>query len=135
MQEPKKMKHRKWHKGRIRTKAVRNKDISFGEFGLKALSAAWVTARQIEAARRVMTRFTKRTGKIWIRVFPHKPVTKKSAEIPMGKGKGSVDHYVSVVKAGTILFEIDGVPREMARQAMELAGHKLPVKTQFISKK
>lgn len=129
---PKKVKHRKWHRGRVRGYATDKLDVSFGSYGLKALEARWVTARQIEAARRAMTRFVQRGGKIWIRVFPDKPVTVKGNEIRMGGGKGAVDHYVAVVKAGTVMFEMDGVKEDVAKQAMQLAAYKLPVKTRFI---
>lgn len=129
---PKKVKHRKWHRGRVRGKATDKLDVSFGSYGLKSLEAKWVTARQIEAARRAMTRFVQRGGKIWIRIFPDKPVTFKGNEIRMGGGKGSVDHYVVVVKPGTVLFEMDGVKEDVARQAMSLAAYKLPVKTRFV---
>jgi large subunit ribosomal protein L16 len=131
---PKKVKHRKWHKGRARGKrlATRRTTLSFGAAGLKAMSEAWVTSRQIEAARRAMTRAIKRGGKIWIRIFPDKPVTTKGAEMPMGKGKGAVDHYVAVVRPGTVMFEIDGVTRALAQEAMDLASYKLPCKTKVI---
>lgn len=129
---PKKVKHRKWHRGRVRGKATDKLHVSFGSFGLKSIEAKWVTARQIEAARRAMTRFVQRGGKIWIRIFPDKPVTIKGNEIRMGGGKGAVDHYVAVVKPGTVLFEMDGVKEEVAREAMRLAAYKLPVKTKFI---
>lgn len=133
---PRKVKYRKSHKGRKRNKgkATRKTEIAFGSYGMKSVNHAWVTSRQIEAARRAMTRFIKRGGKIWIRVFPDKPVTKKGTEVPMGKGKGAVDHYVAVVKPGTIMFEMDGVSEEAAKEAMRLAGHKLPVKIRFIVK-
>jgi len=133
---PKKVKHRKWHKGRKRNKGVatRSTEISFGSYGLKSETYVWLTSRQIEAARRAMTRYIKRGGKIWIRVFPDKPITKKGAEVGMGKGKGTVDHYVVIVKPGTVIFEMDGVPEETAQEAMRLAGHKLPMKVRFISK-
>ncbi|HBK34849.1 MAG: 50S ribosomal protein L16 [Candidatus Uhrbacteria bacterium GW2011_GWE2_40_58] len=133
---PKKTKHRKSHKGRARNKrvATRTTTIAFGSVGLKALTSCWVTSRQIEAARRAMTRSIKRGGKIWIRVFPDKPVTTKGSEMPMGKGKGAVDHYVVVVKPGMILFEMDGIEIDKARVALELAGHKLPVKTKIITR-
>ena len=133
---PRKVKYRKSHKGRKRNKGVasRKTEISFGSYAMKSMEYAWITSRQIEAARRAMTRFIKRGGKIWIRIFPDKPVTKKGAEVPMGKGKGAVDHYVAIVKPGTILFEMDGVPEDAAREAMRLAGHKLPVKIRFIKK-
>jgi len=131
---PKKTKHRKSHKGKRGGKATRLITVSFGSFGLKSLDACWITARQIEAARRVMTRYIKRGGKIWIRIFPDKPVTKKGGEIPMGKGKGAVDHYVAVVKPGMIMFEMEGVDEKTAKEAMTLAAYKLPVKCKFIVK-
>ena len=131
---PKKVKHRKWHRGRVRGYATDKLEVSFGSFGLKSMEAKWVTARQIEAARRAMTRFVQRGGKIWIRVFPDKPVTIKGNEIRMGGGKGAVDHYVAVVKPGTMLFEMDGVKEDIARQAMKLAAYKLPVKTKFLTR-
>ena len=134
MLTPKKVKHRKWHRGRIRGKATDKLELSFGSFGLKALEPKWVTARQLEAARRAMTRFIQRGGKVWIRVFPDKPVTIKGNEIRMGGGKGAVDHYVTVVKPGIVLFEMDGVKEEIAREAMSLAAYKLPVKTKFIKR-
>lgn len=131
---PKKVKHRKWQKGRTRGKTKGGADLAFGSFGLKALSTCWLTARQIEAARRAMTRYIQRGGKIWLRVFPDKPVTKKGTEVPMGGGKGSVDHYVMVVKPGRILFEMDGVSRATAEEALRLAAFKLPLKTKFVAK-
>src|SRR3989344_3994737 len=131
---PKKVKHRKWQKGRLKGQASAGTTISFGKYGLKALDNCWLTARQIEAARRAMTRFIKRGGKIWIRVFPDKPVTQKGEQSTMGSGKGAVDHYVSVIKPGMILFEMDGVTEETAKEALRLAAHKLPVKTNFIVK-
>lgn len=131
---PKKTKYRKSHKGKRGGTASRRINVSFGEYGLKALENHWVTARQIEAARRVMSRYIKRTGKIWIRIFPDKPVTAKGGEMPMGKGKGSVDHYVCVVKPNMMLFEMAEVPLEMAREAMNLAAYKLPIKCKFVSK-
>lgn len=131
---PKKTKYRKSHKGKRGGKATSKLNLNFGRYGLKALGNHWVTSRQIEAARRVITRYTKRGGKIWIRVFPDKPVTKKGGEIPMGTGKGPVDHYVAVVKPGMVLFEMDGVEKLMAKEAMELAAYKLPIKCKFISK-
>jgi len=136
MLQPRKEKHRKWQKGRRRSKGITKSgaELDFGSFGLKAQSNSWMTARQIEAARRVMTRYVQRGGKIWIRVFPDKPITSKGGEVGMGKGKGSADHYVVPVKAGRILFEMDGVSEEMAREAMRRAGHKLPVKTKFIKR-
>ncbi len=132
---PKKVKHRKIQRGgAIRGVASRNSEISFGNFGLKSLSANLVSARQIESARRAMTRYIQRGGKIWIRIFPDKPMTKKGDETPMGKGKGAVDHFVAVVKPGTILFEMDGVKENIAKEAMRLASYKLNVKTKFIVK-
>lgn len=131
---PKKTKHRKSHKGKRGGKASRKIELSFGSFGLKSMASHWVTSRQIEAARRVMTRYTKRGGMIWIRIFPDKPVTAKGGEMPMGKGKGSVDHYVAVIKPGMILFEMDGVAPEMAIKALELAAYKLPVKCRVVTK-
>jgi len=132
---PRKVKHRKWHRGRTKGKATQKVSLAFGTIGLKALTSAWVTARQLEAARRAMTRFVQRGGKIWIRVFTDKPVTVKGNEIRMGGGKGAVDHYVTVVKPGTILFEMDGVDDEKARRALALAAYKLPVKTRIVTKK
>jgi large subunit ribosomal protein L16 len=131
---PKKTKWKKDQKRRRGGKASRNLNISFGSYGLKSLTACWVTSRQIEAARRVMTQYVKKGGQIWIRIFPDKPVTAHGGEIPMGKGKGAVDHYVAVIKPGMVLFEMEGLTRETAKQAMELAAYKLPVKCQFISK-
>lgn len=133
---PKKVKHRKWHKGRRRNKGVATSktNVDFGSYGLKSQSHAWVTSRQIEAARRAITRHIKRGGKLWIRVFPDKPITKKGSEMPMGKGKGAVDHYVVIVKPGTVLFELDGVEENIAKESFTLAAHKLPVKTTFVSK-
>ena len=133
---PKKVKHRKWHKGRARNirKATDKIELAFGSYGLKALSPAWVNSRQIEAVRRVLTRYVKRTGKIWIRIFPDHPVTKKGNEVPMGSGKGAVDFYMSPVKIGTIMFEMDGITADQAKEALEFAGYKLPCKTKFISK-
>lgn len=133
---PKKVKHRKWWKGRSRTSLdTRGTTLSFGQYGLQVTEGeAWITSRQIEAARRAITRHIKRGGKVWIRIFPDKPRTKKGAEVPMGKGKGSVDHFVAPVKPGRILFELDGVPEEVARGAMDRARHKLPVKTKFIKR-
>jgi len=132
---PKKVKHRKWHKGRVRGAASRRNELDFGQYGLRSQEACWVTARQIEAARRAMTRYIQRGGKIWIRIFPDKPVTVKGNEIRMGGGKGSVDHYVSVVQPGTVLFEMDGVTEAIGREAMRLASSKLPVKTTFVMKR
>jgi large subunit ribosomal protein L16 len=132
---PKKVKHRKWHKGRSRiTKASRGHYLSFGAFGLQAQKEVWMTARQIEAARRAIVHSIQRGGKIWIRVFPDKPVTSKGGEVPMGHGKGAVDHYVSRVKPGQILFEMDGVTEAIAKEALRLAAHKLPIKTKFVKR-
>ena len=129
---PKRVKYRKQMRGRMKGKATRGAEVSFGEYGLQALEPFWMTSRQIEAARRAIVRYVRRGGKVWIRVFPDKPVTAKPAETRMGSGKGSVDHWVAVVKPGRVLFEIAGVPEEAAKEAMRLAGHKLPVKTQFV---
>lgn len=131
---PKKLKHRKHHRGHTRGKASAGHQIAFGSFALKAMESGWVTARQIEAARRAMTRSIQRGGKIWIRMFPDKPITNHGNESVMGSGKGSVDHFVCVVKRGKILYEMDGVTEEQAREAMRLAAHKLPVKTSFLIK-
>ena len=133
---PKKVKHRKWHKGRSRTRTVetRGLDLAFGSFGIQALESVWLNSRQIEAARKSITHFTKRGGKIWIRVFPDKPVTKMPPEVTLGGGKGNGDHYVFPVKPGRMLFEIDGVKEEVAREAFRRAGHKLPVKTRVVIK-
>ncbi len=131
---PKKTKWRKDHKRRRGGKATRMTDISFGSYGLKSLTECWVTSRQIESARRVMTKYVKKGGKIWIRIFPDKPVTAHGGELPMGKGKGAVDHYVAIVKPGTVMFEIEGISKDVAKKAMELAAYKLPVKCIFISK-
>ena len=131
---PKKVKHRKQMKGRMTGSAQRGSLISFGEYGLKTLEPGWITDRQIEAARIAMTRHIKRGGKVWIRMFPDKPITKKPAETRMGKGKGAPDHWVAVVKPGRILYEIEGVSEEMAREAMRLAAQKLPIKCKFVSR-
>ncbi|MDI3496327.1 MAG: large subunit ribosomal protein [Patescibacteria group bacterium] len=131
---PKKTKWRKDHKRRRGGKATRYLNISFGSYGLKSLTSSWVTARQIESARRVMTKYVKKGGKIWIRIFPDKPVTNHGGELPMGKGKGAVDHYVAIVKPGMVLFEMEGIDKETAKKAMELAAYKLPIKCKFISK-
>jgi len=132
--QPRKVKHRKWHRNRIHGVATRKISVSFGEYGLQSMESAWVTARQMEAARRAMTRFVQRGGKIWVRIFPDKPVTKKGNEIRMGGGKGPVDHYVCVIKPGMVLFEIAGVDLDSSKEAMRLAAHKLPVRTKFIRK-
>lgn len=129
---PKRVKYRKQMRGRMRGIASRGAELSFGDYGLQALEPCWMTSRQIEAARRAIVRYVRRGGKVWIRVFPDKPVTAKAAETRMGGGKGSVDHWVAVIKPGRVLFEITGVPEESAKEAMRLAAHKLPIKTQFI---
>lgn len=129
---PSRYKYRKQHRGRMRGAATRGNTLSFGEFGLQALEPCWLESRQIESARIALTRFMKRGGKVWIRVFPDKPITAKPAETRMGSGKGAVDHYVAVVKPGRIIFEIGGVTEEVAKEAVRLAGHKLPVKTRFL---
>ena len=134
MLTPKKVKHRKWHRGRIHGRATDKLTVAFGSYGLKSMEPRWISARQIEAARRAMTRFVQRGGKIWIRIFPDKPITVKGNEIRMGGGKGTVDHYVAVVKPGMVLFEMDGVKPEVAREAMRLAAYKLPIKTKFVSR-
>jgi large subunit ribosomal protein L16 len=131
---PKRVKYRKTHRGRRNGKAYRGSDISFGEFGLKAMECSWITARQIEAARVALTRRIKRGGKVWIRVFPHKPVTQKPAETRMGKGKGAPEFWVAVVKPGRVIFEVEGVEPILARTALELAGDKLPLKTKFVKR-
>lgn len=132
---PKKVKHRKIQRGgKIRGVSSQGNALSFGSFGMKSLENNLVSARQIEAARRAMTRFIQRGGKVWIRIFPDKPMTKKGDETPMGKGKGAVDHFVAVVRAGKVLFEMDGIKKELAREAMKLAAYKLNVKTKFIEK-
>ncbi len=132
MLSPKKVKHRKWQKGRAKGLDTRGIEIAFGSYGLKTLEAKWITARQIEAARRAIIRYLKKGGKLWIRIFPDKPITTKGTEIPMGGGKGSVDHYVASVKPGRILFELEGIEKEMAKEAFKRASAKLPVKTKFI---
>ncbi len=131
---PRKVKHRKHFRGKNRGKAIKGSTLSFGNFGLKAEERGALSSRQIEAARRSITRFVKREGKIWIRIFPDKPITQKGTEVGMGSGKGAVDHYVAVVKPGRILFEIDGIIEETAREAFRLASHKLSIKTRFVKK-
>jgi large subunit ribosomal protein L16 len=131
---PKRVKYRKQMRGRMRGRASRGAEVSFGEYGLQALEPCWITSRQIEAARRAIVRHVRRRGKLWIRIFPDKPVTAKPAETRMGKGKGSVDHWVAVVKPGRILFEIAGVPEDTAREAMRLASYKLPIRAQFVAR-
>lgn len=132
MLQPKRTKHRKMHKGRIKGNAKRGAALSFGSFGLKALEPKWITDRQIEAARVALTRSMKREGNVWIRIFPDKPITAKPLEVRMGKGKGAPDHWAAVVKPGRILFEADGVPLDVAKHAMELAAQKLPIKVKFV---
>jgi|TARA_B100001750_G_C15429963_1_gene557667 large subunit ribosomal protein L16 len=132
--QPKRVKFRNHHRGRLKGVANAGSTINLGDYGLKAMESHWITARQIEAARRAMTRYAKRGGKIWIRVFPDKSVTARAAETRMGKGKGSVDHWVAVVKAGRIMFEMAGVPEEVAREAMRLAAAKLPIATKIVKK-
>lgn len=133
---PKKVKHRKWHEPRRNNDGVatRTKTIAFGTYALKSLDPAWVTSRQIEATRRVLTRFVRRGGRVWIRVFPDRPVTKKGNELPMGGGKGAPDHYVCTVKPGMILFEMDGIPEAEAREALTSACYKLPLRGKFVKK-
>jgi large subunit ribosomal protein L16 len=131
---PKRVKYRKQMRGRMKGKATRGTEVTFGDFGLQALEPGWVTARQIEAARRALVRFMRRRGKVWIRIFPDKPVTQKPAETRMGKGKGAVDHWVAVVKPGRILFELSGLDEEGAKEAMRLAAHKLSIKAKFTSR-
>jgi large subunit ribosomal protein L16 len=134
MLSPRKVKHRKQHRGRMRGLAKGGTDVSFGDYGLQALTAGWITNRQIEAARIAMTRYIKRGGKVWINIFPHKPFTKKPAETRMGSGKGSPEGWVAVVKPGRVMFELSGVPEDVAREAMRLAAHKLPVKCRFVTR-
>jgi len=131
---PKKVKYRKQQKGKRRGKAWRGSSLSFGEYGLKVLECGYITDRQIEASRIAMTRFIKRGGKIWLRLFPDKPITKKPAEVRMGSGKGALDHWVAVVRPGKILFEMEGVPLNVAADAMRLAAHKLPIRTKFVTR-
>ena len=132
---PKRVKWRKQQRGRMSGKELRGVEVSFGDLGLQALEPCWMTQRQLEAARRAIVRFVKRKGKMWVRVFPDKPVTKKAAETRMGKGKGAVDHYVAVVKPGRIILEIGGLEEDQAREALRLAAYKLPIKTQIISRR
>ncbi len=131
---PKKVKHRKWMRGRRRGKGseTRGTEMAFGSYGLKAMESKWITARQIEAARRAVIRYLKKGGKFWIRIFPDKPVTKKGTEVPMGGGKGSVDHYVFSIKPGRIMFELEGISEEVAREAFRKASDKLPIRTKFL---
>jgi large subunit ribosomal protein L16 len=129
---PRRVKYRKKQRGRMKGNANKGNYIAFGHYGMKAMASAWITSRQIEAARVAMTRYIKRGGKVWIRIFPDKPVTQKPAETRMGKGKGAPEYWVAVVKSGRILFEIEGVPEDVAKEAMRLASHKLPIKTKFV---
>ena len=131
---PKRVKHRKVHRGRMTGKAHKGNTLAYGDYGLQALEPCWMTANQIEAARRAMTRYIRRGGNIWIKVFPDKPVTEKPAEVRMGSGKGNPEYWVAVVKPGRVLFEMAGVPEDVAREAMRLAAHKLPIKTKFIAR-
>ncbi len=131
---PKRVKYRKTHRGRMRGEAHAGANVAFGEYGLQALDRAWITSQQIEAARRAITRFIKRGGKLWIRIFPDKPVTKKPAETRMGSGKGNPEIWVAVVRPGRVMFELGGVNEPTAREAMTLAGHKLPIKTRFVGR-
>ncbi len=131
---PKRVKHRKVHRGRMKGKATRGNKVTYGEFGLQTTEPAWITSNQIEAARRAMTRHVKRGGQIWIKIFPDKPITRKPAETRMGKGKGSPEYWVAVVKPGRVMFEMGGVPEDLAREAMRLAANKLPVKCKFVVK-
>lgn len=134
MLQPKRVKHRKVHRGKMRGNASGGTQVTFGEFGLQAVGRAWVEARQIEAARRAITHYVRRGGKVWIRIFPDKSVTAKPAETRMGSGKGAPDHWVAVVKPGRMLFELAGVRREVAEEAMRLASHKLPIETRFVAR-
>lgn len=131
---PKRVKHRKWRKGRSRGLETRGTELAFGSFGLKSLETIWITARQLEAARRTILRYLRKGGKLWIRIFPDKPITRKGTEVPMGGGKGAVDHYAFPIKPGRIIFELEGIKEEMAREAFKMASDKLPIKTKFIKK-
>ena len=131
---PKKVKHRKWRKGRSKGLETRGTELAFGAYGLKSLGTKWISARQIEAARRVIVRYLRKGGKLWIRIFPQKPVTRKGTEVPMGGGKGSVEFYVFPIKPGRIIFELEGIKKEVAREALKKAAAKLPVKTKFITR-
>jgi len=135
MLQPKRTKFRKMQKGRMKGMTTRGAELSFGSFGIKSLEPAWITSRQIEAARIAVTRFMKREGQVWIRIFPDKPVTKKPAEVRMGKGKGAPEYWVAVVRPGRIIFEAEGVPMEVAKEALRLAAQKLPVQTRFITRR
>ena len=131
---PKRTKYRRVHRGRLKGKAMRGNTLAYGDYGLVALEGAWITSNQIEAARIAMTRYIRRGGQVWIKIFPDKPITEKPAETRMGSGKGSVDHWVAVVKPGRVMFEMNGVAEEVAKEAMRLAMHKLPIKCKFITK-
>ncbi|MGI5891194.1 MAG: 50S ribosomal protein L16 [Bacillota bacterium] len=131
---PKRVKYRRQHRGRMKGAAHKGNTISYGEYGMQAVECGWITSRQIEAARIAMTRYIKRGGQVWIKLFPHKPVTEKPAETRMGSGKGSPEYWVAVVKPGKVMFEIAGVPEELAREAIRLAQHKLPIKTKFVKR-
>ena len=131
---PKRVKYRRVHRGRLKGQALRGNEVNYGDFGLQALEPAWITSNQIEAARVAMTRYTRRAGQVWIKIFPDKPITEKPAETRMGSGKGSPEYWVAVVKPGRVLFEMDGIDEATAREAMRLAGHKLPIKTKFVMK-
>ncbi len=131
---PKRVKYRRVHRGRLKGKAMRGNTVTYGEYGLQALEPAWITSNQIEAARIAMTRYTKRAGQVWIKIFPDKPITEKPAETRMGSGKGSPEYWVSVVKPGRVMFEIGGIEESQAREAMRLAANKLPIKCKFVAK-
>ncbi len=131
---PKKVKHRKWHKGRSKGVETRATQLNFGSFGLKSMGTKWITARQIESARRHIIRYMKKSGKIWVRIFPDKPVTSKGEEVPLGGGKGGVHHYVYPIKPGRMIFEIDGLKEDMAREALKGASMKLPIKTKIVKR-
>lgn len=133
---PKKVKHRKWQKGRARNIRIASTkiELAYGSYGLKALTPAWISSQEIEAGRRVLTRYIKKGGKVWIRVFPDKPVTKKGNEVPMGSGKGAPDHYVAVIRPGTIIYEMDGIPADQAKEALQSAGYKLSPVCKYVSK-
>lgn len=132
---PRKVKHRKWRRGRSKGKSFRGTEVSFGSFGLMAMETKWVTARQLEAARRAVIRYLRKGGKLWVRVFPDKPITQKGTEVPMGGGKGSVDHYVVPIKPGRVIFELDGLKEDIAKEAFRKATDKLPIKTKFIARR
>jgi len=131
---PKKVKHRKWRKGRSKGMETRATELAFGSYGLKSLEARWISARQIEAARRYIIRYLKKGGKLWVRIFPDKPITRKGTEVPMGGGKGSVDHYAFPIKPGRIIFEVEGLDEKVARETFQKAANKLPVKTKFVTR-